>query len=175
VVVLRATRKVLKSLSPNAGDSEASDNALGDWYINRIVVDRKPLLLLVSAKSLLAIIAPARHVKDLPKILPKLVEARLRRLPIDEAIVAAEVAATGPVHVGKTLDRSVTGQLVDFAKALPMYLPVDSWDESTLRSVEERFEETPCRASRAHTEVIWPARSSIQLLRAAWPASSTKH
>jgi hypothetical protein len=154
---------------------EASDNALGDWYVNRIVVDRKPLLLLVSAKSLLAIIAPARNVKDLPNILPKLVESRLRRLPIDEAIVAAEVAVTGPVHVGKTLDRSVTGQLVDFAKALPLYLPVDSWDESTLRTVEERFEETPCRASRTDAEVIWPARSAIQLLKAAWPASSTRH
>jgi hypothetical protein len=175
VVVLRATRKVLRSLAQFAGDSAASDNALGDWYVNRVVADRKPLLLLVSAKSLLAILTPARNVKELPDRLAKLVELRLRSLQVDEAIVAAEVAATAPVHVGRTLDRSVTGQLVDFAKALPYYLPADGWDESTLRSAEEKLAEVPCRSSRANAEVIWPARTAIQLLETAWPASATRH
>lgn len=175
MVVLRATRKVLRSLPLSAGGSEGSDNALGDWYANRIVVDRKPLLLLVSSKSLLAILTPARDVKSLPSLLAKLVEARLRRLLVDETIIVSEVAATAPVYVGKTLDRSVTGQLVDFAKAVPHYLPVNGWDESTLHSVEERLAETPCRASRTDTEVIWPARAANQLLQTAWPASSTRH
>jgi hypothetical protein len=175
VVVLRATQKVLRSLSQSAGDLGASDNALGDWYVNRIVVDCRPLLLLVSSTSLLAIVTPARDVKTLPNRLAQIVEERLRRLEVSEVIVASEVEATDPVRVGKTIDRSVTGQLVDFAKALPYYLPVDGWDETTLRAAEEKLAETPCRSSRPFAEVIWPRRAAIELLKAAWPASKTRH
>jgi len=35
-------------VKPTAG---TSDTALGDWYVNRLIVDRQPLLLLVSAAS----------------------------------------------------------------------------------------------------------------------------
>lgn len=175
MVVLRATQKVLRSLSQYAGDLRPSDNALGDWYVNRIVVDRRPLLLLVSSRSLLSILTPARDVRALPNHLAKIVGERLRRLQISAAVVASEVEATVPVRVGKTLDRSVTGQLVDFAKALPYYLPMDGWDESTLQSVEEKLAATPCRSSRPTAEVIWPARTAIQLLKTAWPVSTTRH
>ena len=71
MIVIRATKKVLKFL-PRAGDAIASsDNALGDWYVNRLVVDRKPLLLIVSERSRLAIIEPARNIKLLPANLPE--------------------------------------------------------------------------------------------------------
>ena len=45
VVVLRGTRKLLKLLKATADLSDGSDTALGDWYINRIVIDSQPLLL----------------------------------------------------------------------------------------------------------------------------------
>ena len=64
MVVLRATQKVLKLLPEPSGSAVTSTTALGDWYINRIVVDRHPLLLLVSSRSLLSVITPARDVKD---------------------------------------------------------------------------------------------------------------
>ena len=175
MVVLRATQKVLRSLPQCASDLVDSDSALGDWYVNRIVVDRRPLLLLVSSRSLLAILTPAREVRALPDRLANIVGDRLRRLQVSEAVVASEVEATAPVRVGRTIDRSVTGQLVDFAKALPYYLPIDGWDESTLRAAEERLAETPCRSSRPFSEVIWPARTAIQLLKTAWPVSTTRH
>jgi hypothetical protein len=44
VVVLRATQKVLRSLPPATTVAVETDTALGDWYVNRIVVDRQPLL-----------------------------------------------------------------------------------------------------------------------------------
>ena len=44
-----------------------SDTALGDWYVNRLVVDRQPLLLLVSSSSLLPLLMPARGVRSLPE------------------------------------------------------------------------------------------------------------
>jgi hypothetical protein len=175
VVVLRATQKVLRSLPQSAGELGVSDNALGDWYVNRIVVDRRPVLLLVSSASLLAIVTPARDLKSLPDRLAQTVGDRLRRLEVSEAIVASEVEATAHVRVGKTVDRSVTGQLVDFAKALPFYLPVDGWDEMTLRAAEEKLAETPCRSSRSFAETIWPRRAAVELLKAAWPSSRTRH
>ncbi len=75
LVVLRATRKVLKSLPQIERDGVASDNALGDWYVNRLVIDRRPLLLLVSSASRLAIVTPAREVKTLPDRLATIVGA----------------------------------------------------------------------------------------------------
>ena len=68
MVILRATQKVLKTLPESADDSDSSDTALGDWYVNRITLDRQPLLLLVSAKSLLSMLAPAKNVKSLPRL-----------------------------------------------------------------------------------------------------------
>ena len=174
-MVLRATQKVLRALPQSARDTDVSNTALGDWYVNRVVVDRRPLLLLVSSKSLLAVLTPARDVKSLPERLAHLVGERLRRLSVSENVVAAEVAATRAVTVGRTVDRSVMGQMVDFAKAVPHYLPVQEWDESTLRVAEEKLAETPCRASRRFEEVIFPDRAAVQLLEAAWPSNSTRH
>jgi hypothetical protein len=175
MVVLRATQKVMRTLPLSAAESDASDNALGDWYVNRILIGRQPLLLLVSSKSRLSLLAPARDLKTLPLRLAEMVGERLRRLGVHAHIVASEVAATASVSVGKTLDRSVIGQLVDFAKALAYYLPVDGWDEAMLRATEERLAETPCRASRPFSEVIFPRQTAIQLLEITWPASSTRN
>jgi len=175
VVILRAIQKFLRSLPQFTGELGVSGNALGDWYANRIVVDRHPLLLLVSSSSLLAILTPARDVKTLPERLGQIVGNRLRRLQVSETIVALEVEATTQVRVGKTIDRSVTGQLVDFAKALPYYLPINGWDDTTLREAEEKLAEIPCRASRPLSEVIWPRQAAIQLLRTTWPEDTTRH
>jgi hypothetical protein len=147
MVVLRATHKVLKMMPQTASSAEASDTALGDWYVHRIVVDRKPLLLFVSSESLLAILTPARDVKTLPGRFPGIVADRLGRPAVDRDLVDAEAAAMSTVRVGRTRDRSVLGQMVDFAKAIPYYLPVDGWDASDLRATEERLGETPCRVS----------------------------
>jgi hypothetical protein len=152
-----------------------SDTALGDWYVNRIVVDRQPLLMLVSSKSRLSILTPARDVKTLPQRLAGIVGDRLRRLPVDPRLVASELNVIDQVTVGRTLDRSVTGQLVDFAKALPYYLPVNDWDASTLRAAEDELAETPCLASRPFDEVIFPERAAVRLLETMWPVSRTRH
>ncbi len=53
MVILRPTQKLRALLPLTTGSFGESETALGDWYINRIVVDRRPLLLLLSAKALL--------------------------------------------------------------------------------------------------------------------------
>jgi hypothetical protein len=171
MVVLRATKKVLSKLLTPPSTVAASDTALGDWYVNRLVVDRQPLLLLVCSRSLLSILTPAREVRTLPDRLAVLVATRLRRLGITESLIEAEVAAMVPVRVAATQDRSVLGSMVDFAKAIPFYLPIGGWDLTTLPFIESRLAETPCRVSERHEATIFPDRDTPDLLAARWHAA----
>jgi hypothetical protein len=171
VVTLRATQKVLKRLPPVSADDALSDTALGDWYVNRLVVDRQPLLLLVSSRSLLAIIEPARNLRLLPERLPCLVEQRLKRLGVEGGLIELEVMAMQPVRVGPTRDRSVLGTLVDFAKTIPVFLPVNDWHLDDLCLVEMRLAETPCRVPGSRRGVIFPQDDAPRLLEATWGRS----
>jgi len=143
-------------------------NALGDWYVNRLVVDRQPLLLLVGALSLLPIVQPARDVRRLPDRLPNVVRERLERLGTAAKVIDSEVAAMTQVTVARTVDRSVVGIMVDFAKAIPSYLPVGGWDATTLSFVETRLSETPCHAGRPFGGVVFPEQKAPELLAARW-------
>lgn len=161
-------------LPEDASQSDASDTALGDWYVNRFVVDRQPLLLLVSSRSRLAMLAPARDLKGLPGRLAAMVEDRLRRLPVSRSVALAEANAASVVRVGRTVDRSITGQMVDFGKAIPYYLPVDGWTESTLQEVEDRLAETPCLSGRS-AKTVWPVDAAVRLLEERWPTDGVLH
>ncbi len=81
MVTLRVTRR-LQDVLPISGTGRSPETALGDWYVNRLVVDRRPLLLFVSSASLLPMLVPARDVRELPERLAGLVKARLSRLPL---------------------------------------------------------------------------------------------
>lgn len=169
MVVLRATRKVLQALPESAIDGSVSDTALGDWYVNRITLDHQPLLLLVSEKSRLSMLAPARDVKSFPSRLGQLLATRLKRLRVDEELVRAEVSAMEVVLVGPTRDRSVTGQMVDFAKAIPYHVAIgEARNESALRVVEDKLGDTPCRCSGSKVHVIWPVQEAVRLLTDRW-------
>lgn len=169
MVVLRATQKVLRYLPPFSSSAASADTALGDWYVKRMVVDRIPLLLLVSSTTLLPLVLRARNVRSLPERLPDLVGERLRRLGVPMQFVNAEVAAMRPVEVGKTVDRSVLGVLVDFGKLLYHILP-DVWNEHDFRQMESRLAETPCFAGRSFDEVVVPRAKAPELLLARWGA-----
>jgi len=171
MVVLRPTRKLRSSL-PAAEVSRPSDTALGDWYVNRVVVDRQPLLLLVSSTSLLPILVSARDVRGLPERLGSLVESRLRRLGIEAAAIVLERHAMAPVVVAPTVDRSVVGIMVDFAKSVPYYLEPGRWTVETLANVEARLAETPCHVGKPGDGVIFPADKATELLRATWLANT---
>lgn len=175
MVVLRATQKVLKTLPRSANDCDTSDTALGDWYVNRIVVDRQPLLLFVSSKSLLAMLAPARDVRTLPDRFPGMVGDRLRQLGVDLGLIGSEMDVMHAVRVGPTQDRSVLGTMVDFSKAVPYYLPEDGWSTRNLRSVEDRLAETPCQASCRLQDVIFPEQTALRLLEERWVSRAVKH
>jgi hypothetical protein len=170
MVVLRRTKKLSAALSADDEVTAASDTALGDWYVNRIVVDRRPLLIFVSSTSLLPMLSPARDVADIPNRFPDLVQARLERQGIPRQLVQAEVLAMRPVRVGRTLDRSVTGIMVDFAKSVPFHLESGRWSEATLPLVEAQLSETPCYAGKAAGRVIFPDQAAPRLLADRWGA-----
>jgi hypothetical protein len=167
MVILRPTRK-LRSMLPATATTGGSDTALGDWYVNRIVVDHQPLLLLVSSTSLLPMLLPARDVRGLPRRLASIVEERLKRCGVANPSIDAEIRAMNSVVVRPTTDRSVLGIMVDFAKAVPYHLEPGRWDDLTLRVVEDRLAETPCHAGRASDRVIFPETKAPELLRAKW-------
>lgn len=168
MVVIRATRKVLRALPPPDAAELPSDSALGDWYVSRFIVDSQPLLMLVSSTSLLAILARARDVRNLPRRLPGIVAARLERLGIGARLIDAEVASMDPVHVGATRDRSVLGSLVDFAKTTEFYLPIRNWDDSSVLEVEDLLAKTPCRCGGSFETTIFPNLAAPRLLQAKW-------
>jgi hypothetical protein len=170
MVVLRVTRKLLNLLPESQEPVAVSDTALGDWYENRLVVDHQPLLLLASARSLLPILQPARDVRSLPKRLPELVAKRLDHLGIPSSQVDAEVAAMTPVSVAKTVDRSVVGVLVDFAKMLPYSLDPGGWDAAALGVAQAALERNPCYAGRPFDQVIFPVKTTRQPLESRWGA-----
>lgn len=168
MVVLRATRNVLGRVGGGSPCSEPSDTALGDWVVTRLVVDRQPLLLMISAKSYLAMIVPAKDVAALPGRLAGLLAVRLKRMGIPSSQVAAEERSMHPVIVAPTSDRSVNGILVQFAKEVPVHLPIDGWDATSLPFLEAQLAKVPCHASRRFEDVIVPDGRTPDLLAKKW-------
>ena len=167
MVVLRPTQK-LRAVLPMSAFVGESDTALGDWYVNRLVVDRQPLLLLVSSKSLLPVLVRARDVKALPDHVAGIVADRLVRLGISTSIIDAERQAMSSVKTAATNDRSVLGIMVDFAKAIPYYLEAGGWNDPALEMVEDRLAETPCYAGKPGDQVVYPKERAPELLAARW-------
>jgi hypothetical protein len=90
MVILRRTEKLKSTLPVTEVVPDNSETALGDWYVNRIVIDRRPLLLLISSTTYLPLLLPAKDTRSLPDRLGALVEVRLERCGIDTDLVAAE-------------------------------------------------------------------------------------
>lgn len=167
MVVLRATKKVLKRLAPPAREVGPSDTALGDWYVNRIVVDRRPLLLLVSSDSRLPMLQGARDVRNLPERLPDLVRRRLESLSIPQEWIDAEIAAMAEVRVAATASRSILGQMNDFANDIWFWLPERAWTAGDLVSLEHKLEQNPCLAGRQES-ALFPVQRTLEVLEARW-------
>jgi hypothetical protein len=168
MVILRRTRKLARALPATAKAPDPSDTALCDWYVNRLVVDRKPLLILVSSTSLLPILISARDVASLPARLPALVRARLDRLGVSRPVIDAEMGAMQLVVTADTSNRSVTGVMVDFAQMVPYHLYAGRWNDDSLPHVESRLARTPCFAGKPADQVIFPDQAAPRLLAKRW-------
>jgi len=92
----------------------------------------------------------------------------LRRLGIEAQTIDAEKSAMTPVEIGTTMDRSVLGIMVDFAKSFSYHLDSGHLSDRELHFVEDRLAETPCRARRPFDQVIFPRERVPELLRRKW-------
>lgn len=173
MVIIRPTTR-LRSQLPISEVSAKGDNALGDWYVNRVVVARQPLLLLVSSTTLLPMVIPARDVRSLPDRLRALVEARLQRLGVHADLISAELRSMVPVVSGATVDRSILGTLNDFAKAMPYYLDSLTPKPKSLAGLEAWLAQTPCHSASIGDRVVFPDRKAPDVLRTKWVTNTSQ-
>jgi len=96
----------------------ASSTLLGDWYANVLFVYRKPLILAVSARTLLPVLIPAR---DPASLLPRLAAALgeiLKALGIPARQIRAEQEQMTEVTFAPTVSRQILGTMNDFDRML---------------------------------------------------------
>ena len=139
MVALRATKKVLRLLPKVYTGSEIPPptNALGDWYVNRLVVDRQPLLLLRLGIAA-AIVDTEQEAMGHVIIGPT----------ADRSVVGTMVdfAKSVPWYLeDDNWTEDVTG---------------------ALRGVESKLGVTPSRLSTRPGEFIWPEELTKELLTA---------
>ena len=92
---------------------------------------------------------------------------RLRRLKVDTPLIEAERRTMTTVRIGVTIERSVLGIMVDFAKGVPFFLR-PGWDDAALETVEDQLARTPCHAGKASHKVVFPDQKTHELLTAKW-------
>ena len=73
-----------------------------------------------------------------------------------------------PVVIAPTVDRSVLGIMVDFAKAIPYYSISTYRGAPGLAGLEDWLAQTPCHAALSHDRVVFPNRKAPELLLAKW-------
>lgn len=142
---LRCTAKLRRRLRleelPEPGPGTA---ALGDWYAHLLTIDRQPLVLAVSERSLLAVVLPARDLRNLATHFLRALRERLERIGIAEAAIEREMACLRPLAFGVTRSRSVLGSLNDFVFQLKARAAHPLGRDWTPQSFEDELGEIPC-------------------------------
>jgi hypothetical protein len=166
--MLRVVRK-LQSQLPLSSEAEDSSGALGDWYVKRFVVQRRPYLMIVSSTSLLAMIERAKDVRSLPLRLPGLVGERLVRMGISRAVIDAEIRAMQPVRIGPTIDRTVVGAMVNYCMLVEYRGDGGNYFDMELEAEESFLWQTPMLTSRGQRAAFFPEERVRELLEQRWP------
>lgn len=83
-------------------------------------------------------------------------------------VIDDEIHAMASVEVAPTVDRSVVGIMVDFAKSIPYFLVPGMSEEAALEFAEAHLAESPCYAGRPSDQVVFPKDKAPQLLRGKW-------
>lgn len=153
--VLRCTKKLMRRLVPPRKPIRAvrvmpTTTCLGDWVATLVTIDRKPIVLAVSHRTLLPVLIPLAPARTLVLRLPDAVEEMLERLGLDHADIVEERRAMSystlaPVSIP---DQVVMGSLSDYVRALD-YRPQDA----SLIDLERMLAITPCGPLKMQTPV----------------------
>jgi Domain of unknown function (DUF6933) len=140
---LRCTQKLQKRLEINYDESPClPTTALGDWYANILVLQKRPVVLFVSEKSLLCVLVYAR---ESPTLVPRFrdgVAELLRQLGATNTAIEKEREAMAEVLIGPTRSRSVLGSMNDFVYQVQASADYNS--DRTLLDHQLSLAEMPC-------------------------------
>lgn len=139
MVVLRCTQKLLRRLRQNpVEDAPASTTVLGDWYASLLWLHRKPLILAVSARSLLPVLVPARDPASLGARFAAAVGGVLAALGIPAHQIEEEQRQMAQLAFARTMSRQILGTMNDFRRML------DAAPDQPLTKAALELAEAPC-------------------------------
>ncbi len=122
MLILRPTQKLAKRFKCTLAPTEASSTTrLGDWYCNFYQIGRAQVILSVSERSRLPVIVPAKDPKNFPTRLQNALRGLLRAITPIDPLIDAELAEMQEISYAKSANRSITGTLNDFGRALDYY------------------------------------------------------
>jgi len=154
VVVVRCTQTMLRRLQQKpVDDGPASSTVLGDWYANILWVHRKPLVLAVSARTLLPVLFPARDPASLGPRLAAALGQMLAALGIPAHRITEEQRRMAEIALARTISRQILGTMNDFDRML------DPAPGQSLISAALELAEAPCGAIGMES----PDRATVNL------------
>jgi hypothetical protein len=139
MIVLRCTQTLLRRLHQTpVEEAPTSSTVLGDWYANVLWVYRKPLVLAVSARTLLPVLVPAREPVSLGPRLAEALGHMLAALGIPAQRVEEEQRHMARIAFARTNSRQILGTLNDFDRML------DPAPGQSLLSAALQLAKAPC-------------------------------
>jgi len=135
-VTFRCTERVRKRFKLTAvASADASTNVLGDWYANLLNHGPERHVVLVSERTLLPLIVPARKADFPDKVGDQLAEV-LRSFGVPTRQIEAEVAKMRAYRIGRTQNRQVLSVLNEFCLLATYHMPEESPILASLRLSE---------------------------------------
>ncbi|MCX6125031.1 MAG: hypothetical protein NTV34_09845 [Proteobacteria bacterium] len=141
MITFHLTEKVRRRLKkPMDQYSQDHSSSLGNWYVNLLFVRRKHMLLIVSEKTLLPVIMPAKFLSEFPNRFPDALSDVLIGIGIGHEKIQKELSTLTDWRLCKTVDRRILGSMNDFSKLLRAYYD----DVTPLSKLALRMGITPC-------------------------------
>ena len=117
------TSKVSNRLKqPLEQNPSQATNLFGAWYVNLLILHRQHIFLLVSERTLLPVLMPAKNLVLFPKQFPAVLGEVLGAITIPHEMILAELQELTERRFAKTASRQILGSMNDFAKVLDVYL-----------------------------------------------------
>ncbi len=149
MTALRCTARLLKRLRWKGLPTPApATAALGDWYANLLTLQRQPLVICVSERSLLTVIFPARGLAEISVHFLRGLRERLQRLRVPPEVIERELAHYVPLAFGKTANRSTIGSMNEFVFQLEAKVAYDPGWQWTPSILEDYLAIVPCAPLR---------------------------
>ena len=115
MITLRCTERLRKGLHVTAAeDPPVSTTVLGDWFGQPVLTRYVRMILLVSEKSRLPVLVPARQLESFEKRFRRSLRDLLREIGIPAKAIRRELAEMEELVYARTNSRSVLGTMNDY-------------------------------------------------------------